>query len=183
MWPLVALIAAGLGAGVWWTARDPGQGAAGQDEPGKAPPDDGGRYYLQEPGGNPPRGIRNANPGNIRRTGTDWQGMAEDQNDPAFIEFQNPIWGIRALARTLETYQSKHGLKSVEGIIGRWAPPEENDTRAYIRAVADRLGVAPGEPQPWTPSQTRELIAAIIHHENGIQPYRDSAIEKGMQRA
>ena len=54
------------------------------------------------------RGIRNNNPGNIDRNATKWQGMADKQDDPRFIVFTSPQYGIRAMARVLLTYQSKY---------------------------------------------------------------------------
>ena len=75
-----------------------------------------------------PRGIRNNNPGNIERNATRWAGMTAEQTDPRFVVFTSPEYGFRALARTLLTYQRKYGLLSIEDMIGRWAPPNENDT-------------------------------------------------------
>ena len=54
-----------------------------------------------------PRGIRNNNPGNIRRNGDPWQGLAKEQNDREFFTFKSAVYGIRALARLLITYQDK----------------------------------------------------------------------------
>ena len=87
-----------------------------------------------------PRGIRNNNPGNLRRNGDPWQGLAERQGDVEFFTFKSAIYGIRALARTLIAYQDKHGLRTIRQIISRWAPPNENNTNAYIRAVAADTG-------------------------------------------
>ncbi len=36
-----------------------------------------------------PRGIRNHNPLNIRRSKDQWKGMAEVQNDRAFVQFKS----------------------------------------------------------------------------------------------
>lgn len=95
-----------------------------------------------------PRGIRNHNPGNIER-GAPWQGLATpEEMTPAqraetrFCVFRSPKWGIRAIARVLITYQDRHGIRTPRGMIARWAPAAENDTAAYVRAVAGRLGVA-----------------------------------------
>ena len=45
-----------------------------------------------------PRGIRNHNPLNIRRTGKDqWKGLAEAQNDAAFCQFKSLEYGWPAL--------------------------------------------------------------------------------------
>jgi len=42
------------------------------------------------------RGFRNKNPGNIRK-GIDWQGMRPNQTDSAFVQFIDPVYGIRAM--------------------------------------------------------------------------------------
>ena len=119
-----------------------------------------------------PRGIRNFNPGNIRHVkGTRWQGMSANQNDTAFVQFTGPQWGIRAIARTLITYQDKHGLRTIRQIIGRWAPPNENNTESYIRQVATRLGVSPDARIDVYDYRTMlELVRAIVRHENGPGP-------------
>ena len=38
-----------------------------------------------------PRGIRNRNPGNIRRSRDRWKGLAPAQTDPAFFVFDAPV--------------------------------------------------------------------------------------------
>lgn len=130
-----------------------------------------------------PRGIRNNNPGNIRRSGTRWKGQSAIQRDPAFVQFDSAIWGIRALARVLGTYRHSYGLNTVRGIITRWAPPSENDTEAYIAAVAKAVGVAAGAIVAWDAGKQRRLIKAIIQHENGQQPYSDLVIDAGIALA
>lgn len=134
-----------------------------------------------------PRGIRNHNPGNIRH-GDKWQGAAKIKNerdrDPDFVQFESPAWGIRALARVLIAYQDKHDLRTVRGIIGRWAPPNENDTGAYVRSVAAKMGVSPDdEIDVYQYATMRPLVEAIIRHENGQQPYSAAEIDEGLKRA
>lgn len=138
-----------------------------------------------------PRGIRNFNPGNIRHVkGTRWQGMSANQNDTEFVQFTGPQWGIRAIARTLITYQDKHGLRTIRQIIGRWAPPNENNTESYIRQVATRLGVSPDARIDVYEYRTmRGLVEAIIRHENGSGPlsqgnwYGESLVNEGLHLA
>ncbi|MGC3524769.1 structural protein [Pseudomonas aeruginosa] len=140
---------------------------------------------------NPPRGIRNFNPGNIRHAkGTRWQGMSANQNDSAFVQFTGPQWGIRAIARTLITYQDKHALRTIRQIISRWAPPSENNTESYIRQVAARVGVAPDARIDVYDYRTmRTLVEAIVRHENGPGPlpegswYGEGLINEGLHLA
>lgn len=128
-----------------------------------------------------PRGIRNNNPGNIRRSGDPWQGLAKDQNDAEFFTFAAPKWGIRALARVLISYQDKHGLRTVRTIISRWAPPVENKTSNYIDHVARRLGVGADDVLDVHDYRIlKGLVEAIIAHENGQQPYTGAQIDAGL---
>ena len=127
-----------------------------------------------------PRGIRNNNPGNIRWDGkTQWQGMA-GVDDAGFVIFDTPNNGIRAMARVLASY-GRRGVVTVADIIRTWAPPNENNTPAYVESVARRTGLAPGAPVPR--ERLAEFVAAIIHHENGQQPYTLAQIEQGISAA
>ena len=129
----------------------------------------------------PPRGIRNNNPGNLRRSKDPWQGLASEQTDPDFFQFVSSKWGIRALARTLIAYQDKDGRNTVNKIIDRWAPPTENNTTAYVQAVAAGVGVAADdEIDVHDYLVLRPLTLAIIRHENGQQPYTDAEIDAGL---
>lgn len=131
--------------------------------------------------GRTPRGIRNHNPGNIRRSSDPWQGLAERQGDVEFFTFKSPVYGIRALARTLITYQDKHGLRTIRQIIGRWAPPVENNTNAYVRVVAVATDLDADQMLDLHDfNYLFPLTKAIIKHENGQQPYTDAQITKAL---
>jgi len=129
-----------------------------------------------------PRGIRNNNPGNIRYDRTLWVGQT-GQDDGGFITFDTPEHGIRALAKVLISYQTKHGLTTIGQMINRWAPPVENDTDAYVVAVCKACSASPNNPYTLTPSRLATLAKAIIHQENGEQPYSDAVIEAGVDSA
>lgn len=129
------------------------------------------------------RGVRNNNPGNIRKGTDQWRGLAppDQQTDPAFWRFLAPEWGIRAMVRILMSYRAQ-GLQTVRSIISRWAPPSENDTGSYIEAVRKAVGVGADEPLDYA-QQLPALLRAIIRHENGFQPYSDATIAKGIALA
>lgn len=126
------------------------------------------------------RGLKNNNAGNIRHSTNKWVGQSAVQNDPAFVQFDAPEYGIRALYRNLLAYRNR-GLHTVNSIINTWAPPSENNTSAYVKAVASSMNLDVGDIVPL--SQYPELIKAIIKHENGINPYPDLLIMKGMSLA
>jgi len=133
------------------------------------------------------RGIRNNNPGNIRRVEADrWRGVADDQSgDAEFWVFKAPEWGIRALVRIVAfTYPNRFGLRTVRAIITRWAPPNENDTASYVRTVAAALGVDADVPLDFSDRRiVHALVCAIIRHENGINPYPMATIDQGIDLA
>ena len=138
-----------------------------------------------------PRGIRNNNPGNIRKGKDKWQGLAVDQADADFATFIDPTWGIRALASTLVTYQDRHKLRTIRGIINRWAPPVENDTGAYINAVAANCDVSADAIIDLHKYEVMcPLVESIIRHENGRGPkttlntwYDRATVDAGLQKA
>jgi len=127
-----------------------------------------------------PLGIRNNNAGNIRATGNwqEWQG-AIDSNQ-GFIVFNEPENGLRAMARVLRTYRDIYNLSTITQIISRWAPPNENDTQSYINSAASITGLSPVEPL--TANDYPLLMAAIVRHENGQQPYSNEQLQIGFER-
>jgi hypothetical protein len=125
-----------------------------------------------------PRGIRNNNPGNIDwipNIATRWRGMIRKETasdvpagvTPRFGVFDTAANGWRALGGELGASIKKG--QTIEQAIHEWAPPAENDTGAYVRVVADRIGAAPS-----TRLSTWMILPAglaICQHEQGIQPY------------
>ncbi|WP_296276551.1 structural protein P5 [Pseudomonas sp. UBA7530] len=143
-----------------------------------------------------PRGVRNNNPGNIDfNPRNNWQGQLGLELGvprPRFARFDSPENGIRALAKLLLNYRGKdgmpgvggHGIDTVRETISRWAPGNENDTAAYIAAVAKALGVKSDAVIDVRQRPVlRALLVEIITHENGRQPYADAVIDEGVQRA
>ena len=129
-----------------------------------------------------PRGIRNNNPGNIRATEIVWNGET-DGYDEAFEMFTAPEYGIRAMVRILKAY-ARRDLDTLEEIITTWAPPVENDTRAYVDAVATRTGLSADDVVDLNNAdQVFRLVRAIIFHENGDNPYDAIVLAKGITLA
>lgn len=123
-----------------------------------------------------PRGLRNNNPGNIS-AGKFTEGLpGYVGSDGRFAQFQNPTQGLLAVDHLLQSY-GQRGLNTVSGVISRWAPSNENDTTAYINAVAQKLGVDPNTPLNMQDPRVRAaLTSAIVTHENGKNPYGDAYI-------
>ena len=134
-----------------------------------------------------PRGIRNNNPLNIRRSGDNWQGLRTLQEDREFFQFSEMKWGWRAAFVILcKTYYGKYKLKTIRALITRWAPPKENNTEAYIRRVTDRIGIGPdrelGSPQEH-PAQWMMIAMAMAIVECGTTQLDYLSMLKGFELA
>lgn len=109
------------------------------------------------------RGIRNNNPGNIEYGGFA-KSMGATGSDGRFAVFQSMEDGIKAAIKLLEGYVAK-GYDTVRSIINRWAPPGENNTSAYVDAVAKKLGIS--ADAHLNGDQLGGVANAIFQHENG----------------
>lgn len=126
------------------------------------------------------RGVRNSNPGNIRKSKDQWEGAVGD--DGEFVIFNSPESGVRALAKNLQSY-GRQGYDSIEKIITRWAPPEENDTAAYIAAVSSATGIPADQSVDLSnPDVLASLSEAIGFHETGSR-YDPEVYKTGVSRA
>lgn len=120
------------------------------------------------------RGIRNNNPLNIRCNGDLFRGEVRPGTDPAFKQFESMEYGYRAAFKMLDTYRRKHGCRVLADFIGRWAPPAENDTNAYLKAVCRRTKLADvSTVDTLSETQMRSIVAAMSFVENGIEADRE----------
>lgn len=128
------------------------------------------------------RGIRNNNPGNLR--GNDlWLGRT-GQDEGGFLKFKTPQAGIRALAINIKNQQKKHGINTIEELINKYAPKNENDTANYIQFVSEQTGINPRQRLNLSnPKNLYKLSKAIILMENGSVPYDDKTIRKAIHMA
>jgi hypothetical protein len=90
--------------------------------------------------------------------------------DPnGFVQFDTPENGQRALSINLANQANLHGINTVRGLIGKYAPPSDNnDTDAYIARVSQSLGVGPDDQiNPNDPRINQALQAVIVPTEQG----------------
>ena len=115
------------------------------------------------------RGLRNRNPLNIRKDGKHWVGEKEPSLDKAFKQFLSMAYGYRAAFVNLATYRER-GYDTIEKIIGRWAPPNENNTENYIKHVEMWSGVP--RKKKLLKSGSKEdyikIVCAMSRVENGV---------------
>ena len=127
------------------------------------------------------RGIRNCNPGNLRKSKDNWRGLRKEQTDREFFQFITPEYGYRAMIITIRNYNRRYGLNTVSKIINRYAPPIENHTDNYINYVAKQMGVDPNEVIDTENKETMiEMVCAMSFVENGKKAIR-CEVERGWE--
>lgn len=134
----------------------------------------------------PTRGEKNNNPGNLRYVKSiHWQGLADPpQDDGGYCVFTTAYYGIRALCRDLYIANTVDGLKTVTDLVDRFAPPNENNTAAYILDMSDRMGVEADAPVDLShPDQLQAYSHGTVIHENGRCIYPDNLIAQAAQAA
>lgn len=128
------------------------------------------------------RGIRNNNPGNIKKSSDNWQGAVGV--DGPFVVFSSALYGIRAITKILQSYR-RRGIVTLSQIIDTWAPPDiggdDNPTLNYINSVSQWSGIDVN--QVVDSFNYPVFIAGIIRFENGDQPYTMSYIHEGISMA
>ena len=103
-----------------------------------------------------PAPMRNNNPGALMPGGK-------------LAQYGSPEEGLAALDGNLKSYGDK-GINTLSGVISRWAPPNENNTAAYIADASKATGLDPGAQIDLSnPYIRHQISAAIVRHENGPQ--------------
>lgn len=123
------------------------------------------------------RGLKNNNPGNIRKNSDTFFNEIIPSGDPAFKQFKTMEAGIRAIFVILNTYKSKYGINTIGGIINRWSPRSDgNNTDLYITNVEKWTGI--NRQKALTENDYKKVVKAIIKQETGAN-FTDAQIEKG----
>lgn len=81
------------------------------------------------------------NPGNLRNTSIKWGGEVTLPSD-TFESFDTIENGIRAMYANLQAYANLHNIRTIRGIINRWAPATDgNNVNNYISRVVNETGI------------------------------------------
>lgn len=116
------------------------------------------------------RGLRNNNPGNIRINGDLFQGEVRPSKDKSFKQFETMAYGYRAMFVILRNYIRNYKLDTIRKMISRWAPPKENHTEAYVKAVSDYAGIPADDPINVNDrEQMIRIVAGMSRVENGVE--------------
>ncbi len=82
------------------------------------------------------------NPCNVKRSvnGAKWKGQI-GYDSQGHIHFVSVYHGIRAAAMTLRSYYTRHGIKTLNGIISRFC----GGNPGYVKFLSSNMGLAPDE--------------------------------------
>lgn len=124
-----------------------------------------------------PRGLRNNNPLNIKRSPQVFQGESKFNTDPVFKKFCNVIMGYRAAFCILRTYVQLRGCETLQDVITRWCPDNEV-LEAYVNFVSVRANVLPTDiVQLYNLQQMTDIVSAMSLFENGIPAVRLDVVQ------
>lgn len=124
------------------------------------------------------RGLRNCNPGNIRRSKVHYLGEVRPSQDSDFKQFESMAYGYRAMFVLLDSYRRRYALNTLRQMLNRYAPPSENFTEGYIRFVSQKTGILPDEELDTRSERDMvPIISAMSEIENGVSADRSMVLE------
>ena len=123
-----------------------------------------------------PRGLRNNNPGNIRRNSDVFQGEVNPSRDKDFKQFKSMAYGYRAVFKILSNYHGVYKLTTIRKMISRWAPENENNTAAYVSLVSSYSGIGPDDLLNFDREQMIRIVAGMSRVENGVEAVMSDVI-------
>ena len=108
-----------------------------------------------------------------------WEGEIRPTTDcfKVLCQFDSMADGVRAGIKDLYNQQHLHGLTTWTEIITKYAPPGENDTASYIKAMSIETGVGADDPIDLSmPSFLAKSAKAVMMQEQGCNPCTDNQI-------
>lgn len=133
------------------------------------------------------RGLSLNNPLNLETNSKiSWLGEIKPTTDPGRVlcQFDAMDHGLRAGLKDLANQQILHGLNTWNDIITKYAPPVENDTIAYIKAMVAATGYGPNQILDLSDPVFLALAGkSVIIHEQGFNPCSDAQLAQASDQA
>lgn len=127
------------------------------------------------------RAERNNNPGNLEFRGQ--SGATPEDGEGRFAKFATPAEGVEALANQLRLDGSR-GLNTIEKIIRKYAPSNENNTESYIKTLSKYTSIGRNENVDTNDVYTLHgLIKGISRIESGGDFLNEKDVLTGLDRS
>ena len=186
LWASVAVLVVGAAALAWWIVRSKRKyglvviGNVSNTNSNMNNSSQGESAQNQFNNMSIPRGYRNNNPLNIRKSAANaWKGKVVPGSDSAFEQFISMPYGYRAALYLIRKYIGQ-GNNTIRKIVGKWAPPSENNTSSYITNVSRRSGIGADTVVDKNNMEALCKIAyAMAWSENGTPPATMNDIYQG----
>ena len=112
------------------------------------------------------------NPGNIEMSkGTPFIGEILPSKHKRFATYINMYYGYRQMYKLIQNYIKLYNLNTIEKIINRYAPNNENHTENYIKFVSERTGIDRHQIIPQNDPQLPKIIFEMSILENGFKQF------------
>lgn len=132
-----------------------------------------------------PLSIRSNNPGALR-TGGGWEAEV-GQTANGFSIFRSPEEGFEAVFENMESYYVRHGIRTIDDLLARWAPDSENNLARYRANVKQVLAAFGAETEQFNPRHMHQAVALAIaiatHEAQDSFPWTKETLIDGMKRA
>lgn len=113
---------------------------------------------------------------------TDWRALHNPGDlfvpgsSSKMLGFSSDEEGIRGIDKQLQIYMERDHLDTIEKIAGKYAPPGQNDTEAYIRNLVARTGFARDQRLSDDLDTRSRLIPGITKQEHSDTAYTQSQV-------
>ncbi len=115
--------------------------------------------------GKKPLALATRNYLNLKRSSNGEKFLGEIGVDTqGHVIFKDAAYSVRAGGIVLKTYEKKHKIKTVRGLVKRFA---EGNQEQYIKHICRELGVGPDEEFSFS-ARMPELLKAMIRFETGL---------------
>ena len=117
-----------------------------------------------------PRGLRSNNPLNIDyHASMKWQGLDDPPSDGRFARFTSLAYGLRAGVINARSYKHKHGIRTLNQYMQRFAPVGKENPTTYREFVAKTTGLSLDAVIDLDDRATvQPILRAQVSFENGI---------------
>lgn len=110
-------------------------------------------------------------------------GMRPVGQSTGFQSFDSVEESLKAVDDNLKAYGSKHGINTLEGVISRWSPSNENDTQKLIENASRVTGFKPDQKIDLGNPAVRAVISAAIIRQEGSSAFLDGTRGQKQQSA